>query len=103
MPRARRNFVNQRKYAIEILEDFGLLCFKPMISIKQYLKLSKDEGQLVKDLPQFKRVIERLLYLIMAWPDITYLVHHLSQFLDQTREPNMRAALRIFQYIRFTW
>ena len=58
---------------------------------------------ILKDLPQFKRVTERLLDLTVTWPDITCLVHHLSQFLGQPREPNLRAALRIVQYIGFIW
>jgi hypothetical protein len=94
-------YVCQRKYALEILEDSGLLASKPVsLLIEQNLKLSKDEGTLLSDSTSYRRLVGRLLYLTITRPDIAYSVQILSQFMDKPRQPNMDAATRVLRYIK---
>jgi len=45
-------------------------------------------------------MIGRLMYLTNTWPDITFFVQELSQFLDKPTIPHYNAAIRILRYIK---
>ena len=50
----------------------------------------------------YRRLIDRLLYLALTRPDLSYSVKHLSQFLHQPRVPHLRAALNVVKYLQGT-
>ena len=86
-----------------MLKEAGMLGCKPAKTpMEQQLKLSKSDGEVLKDAGQYRRLIGKLMYLTLSRPDIIYVVHRLSQFLAQPKVPHMKAALRILQYIKGT-
>ena len=50
--------MSQRKYALDILQDTRLICARPdKFPMKQYLKLTPDDGELFKDPVKYRRLV----------------------------------------------
>ena len=76
--------VNQRKYALELLTDAGLLaCKLALTPIDNHEKYSSTGNVPFTDIQAYKRLIGRLMYLTNTRPDITFYVQQLSQFLTK--------------------
>ena len=74
----------QRKYALDILTDTGMLESKP--SSTPLMSTNKILFEAADKLPNpdsYRRLIGKLLYLTNTRPDISYYVHLLSQFLQE--------------------
>ncbi|CAL8999194.1 unnamed protein product [Prunus brigantina] len=94
-------YISQRKYALEILKDYGFLGARPIAFPMDDTKLC-DRGELLKDPEKYRRLVGRLIYLTITRPDITYSVHVLSRFMHEPRVPHMDAALRVVRYLKST-
>ncbi|CAM8956775.1 unnamed protein product [Rhodiola kirilowii] len=89
-------FLNQRKYAVELLEEHGLTDCKPSktpMEVKHKLGLS-TEPALADPLP-YRRLVGKLIYLTITRPDLAYPVHILSQFMQSPSEDHLGAAHRL--------
>ncbi|KAL6220064.1 hypothetical protein ACLB2K_007822 [Fragaria x ananassa] len=92
-------FISQRKYALEIIEDAGLLGTSIDTPMERGLRFS-DKSDLLKDQGRFRMLVGRLIYLTVPRPDITYVVHVLSRFMHQPRKAHMEAKLRVVCYLK---
>ena len=69
--------VNQRKYALELLTDAGLLACKPApMPIDNHEKFSSTGSIPFTDIQAYRRLIGRLMYLTNTRPDITFSVQN---------------------------
>lgn len=92
-------FVFQRKYALDIISETGLLRAKPS-PVPTELKLALASGSPHADVQQYRRLIGRLIYLTFTRPELNYIVHILSQFMQKPLEEHWLAALRVVRYLK---
>ncbi|XP_074313614.1 uncharacterized protein LOC141648796 [Silene latifolia] len=94
-------FLNQRKYAMSIVEDTGMAGAKTTHTpIQPRHNLSLARGYVFKDIMKYRRLVGRLVYLTITRPDLVYTVHILSQFVNESRKEHWEAALRVVRYIK---
>ena len=89
-------FINQTKYARDILKKFGMDGVK---SSKTPTKLNKDENGKPIDEKRFRGMIRSLLYLISSRPDIMFNICLCARFQSSPRESYLNAIKRIFKYL----
>ncbi|KAG8484947.1 hypothetical protein CXB51_021827 [Gossypium anomalum] len=111
--RSNRGIIlSQRKYALELIPDAGFReANQASIPLEQnkrfntveyndlvHLRGSNDE--LLQDMSIYQRLMGRLLYLTNTRQDISYVVQHLSQFMQKPKKSHYEAAFRIVRYIK---
>jgi len=76
---------SQRKYVLDILEETRLLGCKPVSTLKEAnVNLWFNDSHTL-DPGRYRRLIEKLIYLTVTSPDITFTVGVLSRFMYQPR------------------
>nr|GEW47173.1 retrovirus-related Pol polyprotein from transposon TNT 1-94 [Tanacetum cinerariifolium] len=93
-------FISQKKYALDLLTEYGVLNAKPYKLPKDpNLKLQADVGNPLSDPEPYKRLIGKLIYLTVTRPDICYNVQLLSQFMQNPTSIHMQAAKHLLRYL----
>lgn len=68
--------VHQRKYILDLLQDFGQLDSKPFtIAMEQHIKLHDTTSPLLLDPSQYRCLIGKMQYLTMTRPDISFTIN----------------------------
>ncbi|GAA0169983.1 hypothetical protein LIER_40862 [Lithospermum erythrorhizon] len=62
--------------------------------------LASSTSPLLIDIEHYRRVVDRLLYLSFTCPDLSFVVHVLSQFLHAPRHDHWVVALRVVKYLK---
>ncbi|KAL8142562.1 hypothetical protein V2J09_015594 [Rumex salicifolius] len=98
---AQGTHISQHKYITDTLqaaqvEDATAVHFP----LPTGLKLRLDQGVLLEDGEQYRRLVGRLLYLSLTRPDLSYAVQHLSQFVSQPQLPHFQAAIHVLRYLK---
>lgn len=93
-------YLSQRKYALDIISETGLLGAKPSpVPVELNHKLISAEGPLA-NAQQYRRLVGRLIYLTNTRPELGYIVHILSSFMQKPLLPHWEAALRVVRYLK---
>lgn len=94
-------FLSQRKYAMDIISEAGLLGAKPALTpMEQNHQLDVTNGDKFDDPEQYRRLVGRLIYLTITRPELCYSVHILAQFMGDPRVEHWDAALRVLRYLK---
>ncbi|GKA75671.1 retrovirus-related pol polyprotein from transposon TNT 1-94 [Tanacetum coccineum] len=94
-------FINQSKYALEILKKYGLNSSAsvdtPMVD---KMKLDEDrQGKLV-DPTRFRVMVGSLMHLSASRPDIVFVVCMCARYQAKPTEKHLHAIKRIFRYLK---
>ena len=92
--------LSQRNYALDLFEEAGLLGCKPATtSMEANVDLWFDNSDALDGLERYKKLIEKLIYLTVTRPNITFVIGVLSRFMLKPRETYWLAAIRVLAYI----
>jgi len=93
--------ISQRKCAMDILEEIGLVSSKSVDTpMDPNTKLLPNHGEPICDPEQYRRLVGKLNYLIVTRPDISFAVSVVSQFLNSPCEDHWNVVIRILKYIK---
>nr|CAN63185.1 hypothetical protein VITISV_000411 [Vitis vinifera] len=95
--------LSQRKYALDILEETGMLDCKPVDTpMDPNVKLVPGQGEPLGDPGRYRRLVGKLNYLTITRPDISFPVSVVSQFLQSPCDSHWDVVIRILRYIKST-
>lgn len=95
--------LTQAKYITDILDKHGMTDCSPVptpMSTGSYL--TKESGELIDNVSQYRSVIGALQYVTLTRPDIAFSVNKLSQFLSSPRTQHWKACKRLLRYLKGT-
>jgi len=97
------SFLSQCKYALEIVNECGLLGAKPSdFPMEENHKLALVSGPSLVDVGRYQSLVGHLIYLTITRPYICHAVHVLSKFMQAPQEEHMNAPYRVLHYIKGT-
>nr|GEV88699.1 hypothetical protein [Tanacetum cinerariifolium] len=96
----------QRKYCLELLNEFGMLAAKPS-KVPLYVgksnnpvKLVEGDYKLLDNISNYQKLIGKLIYLTITRPDIAYVVHKLSQVMHAPKQSDIKLAFKVLRYLK---
>ena len=95
--------LSQQKYALDILEETGMLdCKSVDTPMDPNVKFVPGQGESFGDPGRYRRLVGKLNYLTITRPDISFSVSVVSQFLQSPCDSHWDAVIRILRYIKST-
>ncbi|GKB27988.1 ribonuclease H-like domain-containing protein, partial [Tanacetum coccineum] len=96
--------LNQRKYTLDLLSDYGMLACKPAKTpLPSKLVISNEATEkdpVLDNITDYQKLMGKLIYLTNTRPDISYAVHCLSQFMHSPLKSHIKTAFQILRYLK---
>ncbi|KAG9446582.1 hypothetical protein H6P81_012710 [Aristolochia fimbriata] len=95
--------ISQVKYASGLVSRAGLSDNKTSDTpLELNVKFRPSDGELLADPTLYRQLVGGLLYLSITHPDISFVVHVVSQFMAAPRSVHYAAVIRILRYVKGT-
>ncbi|GKC07012.1 retrovirus-related pol polyprotein from transposon TNT 1-94, partial [Tanacetum coccineum] len=96
-------FINQSKYAQEILIKYGMDTSDPVDTpMVDHLKLDEDPLGIPVDQTRFQSMVGSLMYLTASRPDLVFVVCMCDRYQAKPTKKHLKAIKRVFRYLRGT-
>nr|GEW03056.1 hypothetical protein [Tanacetum cinerariifolium] len=96
-------FINQSKFALEILEKFRMDSCDPVDTpMVDRLKLDEDPSGIFVDQTRFRSMVGSLMYLTTSRPDLVFVVCMRARYQASPATKHLEALKRVFRYLRRT-
>jgi hypothetical protein len=96
-------FLNQGKYAVEIMKRFGMLDCKAMATpMVSNMNLLQDATSETVDVTLYRQTVGSLMYLMNMRPDICFSVNTLSQYMEHPRKVHLVATKHVIRDLKGT-
>jgi hypothetical protein len=96
-------YLTQAKYISDLLSWANLTDSKIVdTSTELNTHLTLDDGKPLRDFTLYRHLVGSLVYLTVTQPDISYVVHQVSQFMAAPRSTHFLTVLRILRYMKGT-
>ncbi|XP_019233772.1 PREDICTED: uncharacterized protein LOC109214315 [Nicotiana attenuata] len=93
--------ISQRKFVLDLLREYECLHSPALTSpLDPTIKLKAKEGAPLSDPTFYRKLVGKLNFLTNTKLDIAYGVQHLSQFMQDPREPHLQAAYHMLRYLK---
>ncbi|GJW63867.1 retrovirus-related pol polyprotein from transposon TNT 1-94 [Tanacetum coccineum] len=96
-------FINQSKYANEILKKFDLYKSDPVDTpMVEQTKLDEDLSGTPVDQTKYRSMIGSLMYLTASRPDLVFAVCMCARYQSRPTKKHLEAVKRVFRYLQGT-
>ncbi|GJS19386.1 retrovirus-related pol polyprotein from transposon TNT 1-94 [Tanacetum coccineum] len=96
-------FINQTKYALEILKKYGMDLTDHVDTLMvDRLKLDEDLKGIPVDQTRFRGMVGSLMYLTTSRPDLVFVVCMCARYQAKPTKKYLEAIKRVFRYLRGT-
>ncbi|GKB83986.1 retrovirus-related pol polyprotein from transposon TNT 1-94 [Tanacetum coccineum] len=95
-------FINQSKFALEILKKFGMDSCDPVDIPVDRIKLDEDPLGIPVDQTRFCSMVDSLMYLTASIPDLIFVVCMYARYQASPTKKPLEALKRVFRYLKET-
>ncbi|GJU40799.1 retrovirus-related pol polyprotein from transposon TNT 1-94 [Tanacetum coccineum] len=94
-------FINQSKYALEMLKKYGLDQCDPVdIPMVKRLKLDKDPNGTLVDPTRYRGMVGSLMYLTASRPGLVFVVCMCARYQAKPTKKHLTTIKRVFWYLK---